>query len=111
MCAIHAIELYLTALLLKHGMSAGDVRALQHSLQERVALAAHFGINLRANTLEHVRTLDQNREYVIARYGPELLPTVSQMNRLTATLDEVARKVSRLLAAEAPEASAPAKAR
>mgnify|MGYP002404184864 CR=1 FL=1 len=111
MCAIHAIELYLSALLLRRGTSADDIRTLQHSLRDRAARAARFGINLRANTLEHIQALDQNREYLITRYGPEMLPTVSQINRLTATLDEVARKVSQLLAVDAPKAGSSAKAR
>lgn len=33
------------------------------------------------------------REYLITRYGPELTSTLAQLNRLAATLDEVATKV------------------
>lgn len=34
-----------------------------------------------------------SREYLITRYGPELASTLSQINRLSATLEEVATKV------------------
>ncbi|WP_292657903.1 hypothetical protein [Mesorhizobium sp.] len=35
---------------------------------------------------------------MITRYGPELAATASQINRLTATLEEVAVKVTLLIA-------------
>ena len=38
-----------------------------------------------------------NREYLVTRYGPEMTATTSQINRLTATLDEVANKVSAMM--------------
>lgn len=43
-------------------------------------------------------SLSQDREYLITRYGPELAATTSQINRLTATLEEVAAKVTLLIA-------------
>jgi len=40
-----------------------------------------------------------NREYLVTRYGPEMAATISQINRLTATLEEVANKVTVMMKA------------
>jgi hypothetical protein len=95
--AIHAIELYLNALLLKAGRPPHEIRRLQHDLGKRTALAEEVGLSLRKRTAEHLRSLSDEREYLVTRYGPELAATASQINRLTATLDEVAKKVTSLL--------------
>ncbi len=91
--AIQSIELYLNAYLLRLGHAPDVVRGLQHDMRRRAELAISAGLKLRIKTAEHLRVLHQNREYLITRYGPELTASVSQINRLTATLDEVARKV------------------
>lgn len=39
-----------------------------------------------------------NREYLVTRYDPEMTKPVSQINRLEATLKEVANKVSARMA-------------
>ncbi|WP_244620112.1 hypothetical protein [Mesorhizobium sp. NFR06] len=96
--AIHAIELYLTALLLHRGHNPNQIRKLQHDLSARTEQALEAGLRLRAKTASHLRSLSQNREYLVTRYGPELVENVSQVNRLTATLDQVAAKVSVLIA-------------
>ncbi|MER9876749.1 hypothetical protein [Mesorhizobium sp. M0195] len=98
LAAIHAIELYLTALLLHRGHNANQVRKLQHDLSRRTEHALEAGLRLRAKTAKHLQSLSQNREYLVTRYGPELAATASQINRLTATLEEVAAKVTALLA-------------
>ncbi|MER9545693.1 hypothetical protein NKI72_27205 [Mesorhizobium sp. M0437] len=95
--AIHAIELYLTALLLHRGRSPNQIRKMQHDLSARTELALEAGLRLRAKTAQHLHSLSQNREYLVTRYGPELAATASQINRLTATLDEVAAKVTILI--------------
>ena len=92
--AIHAIELYFNALLLHRGLTAAKVRALKHSLDERLHLAQEHGLHLRVRTADHLQAMTGNREYLVTRYGPELTATVSQINRLMATLDEVSSKVS-----------------
>jgi len=38
-----------------------------------------------------------SREYLVVRYGPELVDRASQTNRLAATLEEVASKVRELM--------------
>jgi hypothetical protein len=95
--AIHAVELYLSALLLHEGHKASRVRGLQHDLAARVELAIASGLQLRKRTIAHLHTITGNREYLVTRYGPEMTATVSQVNRLTATLEEVAAKVTAIV--------------
>ena len=95
--AIHAIELYLTALLLHRGHGSNQIRKMQHDLSARTQYAIDAGLVLRTKTIRHLQSLSQGREYLVTRYGPELAATVSQINRLTATLDEVAAKVTILI--------------
>ncbi|HWT13491.1 MAG TPA: hypothetical protein VN231_12105 [Allosphingosinicella sp.] len=96
--AIHAIELYLNALLLHRGHAPSQVRGLQHDLAQRAELAVAAGLKLRSRTAAHLTAIARNREYLVIRYGPELNGTSSQINRLTATLDELAKKVTKELA-------------
>ncbi len=96
--AIHAIELYLTALLLHRGHDPNQIRKMHHDLAARAKHTVDAGLRLRAKTANHLQSLSQNREYLVTRYGPELAATVSQINRLTATLEEVAAKVTLLIA-------------
>ncbi|WP_292175897.1 hypothetical protein [Mesorhizobium sp.] len=97
MAAIHAIELYLTALLLHFGLIPSQIRKMQHDLSVRTEHALEAGLRLRAKTAKHLQSLSQNREYLVTRYGPELAATASQINRLSATLEEVATKVTVLI--------------
>lgn len=99
MAAIHAIELYLNALLLCSGLDAAKIRGLRHDLQSRKETAASLGLTLRRKTVAHIVALHQSREYLVTRYGPELASTMSQVDRLVATLDEVAEKVEQRFAA------------
>ena len=89
--AIHAIELYLNAYLLAAGYSQASVRGLQHNTASRAQLAA-VNLRLRQRTAVHLQALSDNREYLVARYDPVPM-RVSQLNRLHATLAEIARKV------------------
>jgi hypothetical protein len=91
--AIHAIELYLNALLLRAGRAPSLIRGLQHDFSARADLAITCGLLLRRRTAEHLRMIASTREYLVTRYGPELTSTLAQLNRLAATLDEVATKV------------------
>ncbi len=101
---IHAIELYLSALLLHAGYEPSRVRGLQHNLAARAELAAACGLKLRLRTLSHLRSLADTREYLISRYAPEATAMLSQVNRLAATLEEVAKKVSQIVG-QAPRSS------
>lgn len=96
--AIHAIELYLNALLLHKGFDHVQVRALKHSLADKAGHALEYGLNLRNKTATHLITMTGSREYLVTRYGPEMTASVSEINRLTATLDEVGNKVRVIVA-------------
>lgn len=89
--AIHATELYLTALLLFHGHRMSQIRGMQHNLAERAKLAINAGLALKTKTAAHLADMTANREYLLARYEPAA--TKSQINRLEATLNETAEKV------------------
>jgi hypothetical protein len=94
MTAIHAVELYLNAHLLHAGKQPSLIRGLQHDMAARTDLCVANGLILRKRTIDHLRAIAVNREYLVTRYGPELTSTLSQINRLAATLEEVAAKVS-----------------
>ena len=93
--AIHSIELNLSAYLLLQGSSWPAIRTMGHDLTARLECAIERGLVLRERTSAHIRAIARDREYLIARYGSDCLSTALQMNRLLATLDEVARKISR----------------
>lgn len=95
--AIHAVELYLNALLLHVGHDPGRIRGLQHDLAARTDLAVASGLQLKHRTAAHLRAMTASREYLVSRYSPELAPTLSQFNRLAATLDEVSAKAAVLI--------------
>jgi hypothetical protein len=95
--AIHAIELFLNALLMHNGDESSAVRGMQHDLGKRFERAKHGGLQLRKRTASHLIAMVGSREYLVTRYGPEMTATVSQINRLTATLDEVAKKVATII--------------
>jgi hypothetical protein len=101
MTAIHAVELYLSSLLLHAGHQAKDVRALQHDLAARTKLALGKGLVLKKGTATHLTAISASREYVVSRYGPEVTSTLSPVNRLAATLEEVAGKVRMVVAGPA----------
>ncbi len=94
--AIHAIELHLNALLLHAGHSPSSVRGLHHNLSARTEMATTAGLKLRKRTMAHLHAINANREYLVSRYSPEPVGT-SEINRLLATLNEVASKVSRII--------------
>jgi hypothetical protein len=95
LAAIHAIELYLNAFLMACGHSSAYLRGLHHDLTSRRTLAAGAGLHLRKKTSRHLDAVSEAREYLVMRYGPEMTGAASQPNRLEATLNEVAEKVSK----------------
>ena len=90
--AIHAIELYLNGFLLHTGHDAAQIRGFQHDLAARADLAVELGLALRKRTHAHLHTMSQSREFLITRYVPSGT-SLSEVNRLQATLAEVAQKV------------------
>lgn len=97
MTAIHSVELYLNAHLLNAGHEPSRIRGLQHDMAARTDMCLASGLILRQRTVAHLRALAVNREYLVTRYGPELTSTLSQINRLAATLNEVATKVEAVM--------------
>lgn len=93
LCAIHAVEMYLNAFLIFHGMPPAGVRGLQHNLAERAAAATRNGLSLRSKTQAHLLRIHDQREYLVVRYGPEQVRGLSELNRMFATLKEVSTKV------------------
>lgn len=95
--AIHAIELYLNAWLIHRGLTPSEIRKLSHNLGTRADLAVPAGLALRSKTLTHLRRIGEFREYLVARYDTRMDGSLSQLNRLEATLAEVSKKVSATL--------------
>ena len=91
--AIHAVELYLDAFLRARGHTAAELRRRPHNFAARSELALKAGLNLRKRTVKHLGTLTTTREYLVARYGAEQVVPMSPLNRLSATLQDVANKV------------------
>jgi hypothetical protein len=91
--AIHSVELFLSAYLLANGISPEVVRGMQHNLAERAKKAVRGGLKLRRRTTAHLKALTDTREYLVARYVPHGRDALSQLNRLQATLTEIAEKV------------------
>jgi hypothetical protein len=100
LCAIHAIELYLNAFLQAGGAAPEKVRAHCHNLSAMAERAIASGMILRKRTAGHLRKMTDDREYLVSRYGPEMTSTLSQINRLMATLDEVSRKIKSAIQSE-----------
>jgi len=95
--AIHAIELYLSAVLLKGGYEPNKVLKLGHRLKRRAELAQDLGLVLGKGALDHLEKLEATCEYQAARYGWDSLKTASPANKLVATLNDVARKTKPLI--------------
>ncbi|MDY8108417.1 hypothetical protein U0C82_04520 [Fulvimarina sp. 2208YS6-2-32] len=91
--ATHAVELYLNAWMLLDGVSPAAIRALHHDLGKRADHALASGLGLRGRTAAHLVAMSDRREYLVSRYAPRQFGTLSQINRLTATMDEIAAKV------------------
>jgi len=99
--AIHAIELYLNALMLSRGLAPAKVRGLHHNMAARALFARTNGLSLRQATISHLVKLSESREYQCSRYGAETTESLSQPNRLAATLTEIGDKVAKALKKEA----------
>ncbi|MEL7258764.1 MAG: hypothetical protein AAFN80_13105 [Pseudomonadota bacterium] len=91
LCSIHSIELYLNAFLRHQGTSPEEIRGRRHNLADPGFVAT---LKLRKKTAIHLTTMTERREYLISRYAPELASQHTELNRLTATLDEVMNKTT-----------------
>jgi predicted ribonuclease toxin of YeeF-YezG toxin-antitoxin module len=52
-------------------------------------------LRLRKKTAEHLQKLDENQEYLIARYGPEMATAHTEITQLLATMKDVSEKVKK----------------
>jgi len=95
--ALHSIKLYLDALLLANGLNRQTICSFEGDFNERTRVAMDLGLVLRKRTVEHLATLSSSREYLAVSYGSETTATLSQMNRVMATLDELSQKVRKML--------------
>ncbi len=93
LCAIQAVEMYLNAFLISHGIEHRQVRGFRHDVAQRAVMAAEKGLCLRVKTQAHLLRIHDQREYLVVRYGPEQVSGLSELNRMFATLNEVATKV------------------
>ena len=106
LAAIHAIELYLNALLLIEGFHPAQVRGLGHDLAVRAEFVLASGLSLRGRTAAHLIAMAKGREYLVSRYGTDQMSTLSQINRLQATLKEIRSKAGKRLGRKADVPSA-----
>lgn len=90
-CAIHAIELYLNAVLRFDRVPPAYIRGRMHALDDPHFLRV---LGLRKKTALHLGQLTARREYLVSRYDARQMHLVSEVNRITATLAEVAQKAS-----------------
>ncbi|WP_317057491.1 hypothetical protein [Roseovarius rhodophyticola] len=95
LCSIHAIELFLNAFLRNRGESAESIRARMHNLADEEFVTK---LILKKKTAKHLQEMTKRREYLISRYAPERASQHTELNRLTATLEEVRAKTNKYLA-------------
>lgn len=107
LCAIHAIELYLNAFLRFHDLNSTEIRGLQHNLAKRTNMAVEKGLCLKSKTAVHLSRLNDQREYLLVRYGPESMGGLSELTRIFATLKEVSQKVRLAIFSQPYEQSDP----
>ncbi|MEN3793456.1 hypothetical protein [Fulvimarina sp. MAC3] len=106
LAAIHAIELYLNVWLLMDGIEPAVIRSLHHDLNKRADMAQNSKLILRVKTARHLAILSEQRDYLVSRYAPDLLGTLTQRNRLETTMAEIAGKVTKRVVAHRKSAAA-----
>lgn len=79
--------------MLHEGDPPEKIRGYLHNLSDRIKPEIKEALRLRKRTADHLIKMMEKREYLIARYGPELVFSLSEVNRMQATLEEVANKV------------------
>ena len=90
---IQSVELYLDAYLRTKGHEPVALRGIPHNFAARTKLAIEAGLKLRKGTVEHLAWITEKREYLVARYEPDPQNKLSELTRLRATADDVAKKV------------------
>lgn len=95
LAAIHAVELYLTAVLLAKGHDAKQVGKLRHDLCGRLKRAGD--LSLRRRTISHLSALTECDEYRATRYQPQNLTSPTPLTSMKATLNDVQAKAQNAL--------------
>lgn len=90
-----------------HDVSRGEVRGLQHDLAKRTDMAVAKGLKLKVKTHAHLLRLNDQREYLVVRYGPERVSGLTELNRVFATLKEIGTKVSAAIMSQPYEQTDP----
>jgi hypothetical protein len=90
--ATHAIELYLSAYLLRTGEPWTNVRRLGHNLQHRYELAQRRRLILKKATIASLQAISDDREYLRSRYATK--ETELPLTKLESALNRVAQKVT-----------------
>jgi hypothetical protein len=106
LAALHALELYFVSFLRMHGVANTEIRSTGHQFCAKMELAARYGFSVRKRTCDHLAQLTGNREYLVTRYDTTMLPLLTQVNRLEATLKEVGANVTLIVHARAAAAQA-----
>lgn len=91
---VHAIELYLNVCLRLDKLRPEEVRRFGHNLAAKADHPSVQSLALRQKTRLHLARLTDTREYLLVRYAPDRKKEFSEMTRLTATLADLAKKVS-----------------
>jgi HEPN domain-containing protein len=93
--ALHAIELYLSAAMLRHDHDMAVVRSSSHDLEKKLNLLLKDGMRFSEKTCHVLRLVSQDRHYVRARYAPDMVKEMMPITRLNAALSDVAALMSR----------------
>ena len=102
LCAIQAIELYLSAFLVDTGRCDGKaLKTLLHDLAERARQAEDAGLRLDKNTRTHLAEMTERNEYRVVRYDSGAMQDSSEINRLERSLEEVAEQVRARMSVQA----------
>ena len=103
LCAVHAIELYLNAFLLKLGIPQADPRQRPRPRRARGA-GQRRRSRAPAADGDPPGDDDASPRASVLRYDPGMAE-VAPLNRLWATLDEIARKVTSAVGGSSPRPS------
>lgn len=92
--ALSAVECYLDAYLIAHGLQPAVVKELGHNLTQRSILAIAAELKLSKRTQAHLNTLNTSRDDLISGADKNCFAALSEVNKLFVTLDEIAQKVT-----------------
>ncbi len=93
-CAHHAIEMFLSAFLARHGIAASELEGFRHALIPRANRALEAGLSgPDVETWAHIAKLDKDNEYIGCRYPPNDRAVLSELTRMSKTLHVIEEAV------------------